>query len=310
VIPHQPEEGLLKGLRKIFKPKRKEERDEFQKKLHATKFQNLNLAEFKRIQDSNYSAGWSTSLGKLRSQNQDAILAVSTTIKSGSLDRFIGIFAVADGMGGHRDGDLASQIAIQAFLSNTLPELTTHSEVQASRPDTDRVKEILQTGTLAAHRQVSEEVPGGGTTFTAAVIIGDQVVITHTGDSRAYFVNEKSELKLLTRDHSVVNRMIELGRITEKQAAEHPRRNVLYRALGQAEFNQPDISVHSISNSKYLLLCSDGLWGVLSENKISEIINSTLTPQLACLKMVEETNKAGGPDNISTILVRFPGFQK
>jgi len=297
---------LFKGIRKILLSKSKAEKDSLPETLDSIKINDLNLAEFSKVYGSNYTVGWSTSLGKQRNQNQDAILAVSTIIKSGNLDQIIGIYAVADGMGGHKDGDLASQVAIQSFVNVAFPELTTPNQNTTFNEDADRIKEIIKAGTIAAHIQVSEKVPGGGTTFTAAIITGEHIFITHTGDSRAYIINGEGDLQLLTRDHSIVNRMMELGKITEKQAADHPRRNVLYRALGQAEFNQPDISVHSTSNTKNLLLCSDGLWGVLSEERISDIIKTSPTPQLACNKLVEETNKAGGPDNISTILVRFP----
>lgn len=297
---------MFKGIRKNFLSKSEAENDSLPETLHSIKINDQNLAEFSKVHGSNYTVGWSTSLGKQRNQNQDAILAASTTIKSGNLDQFIGIFAVADGMGGHKDGDLASQVAIQSFANVAIPELITPSQEITIKEDTDRIKEIIKAGTLAAHKHVSEKVPGGGTTFTSAIITGEHVFITHTGDSRAYFINGIGDLQLLTRDHSIVNRMMELGKITEKQAADHPRRNVLYRALGQAEFNQPDISVHSTSNTKNLLLCSDGLWGVLSEEQVSDIIKTSPTPQLACNKLVEETNKAGGPDNISIILVRFP----
>ena len=297
---------MFTGIRKIFLSKNKAENDSLPETLHSIKRNDLNLAEFSKVHGSNYTVGWSTSLGKQRNQNQDAILAVSTTIKAGNLDQFIGIYAVADGMGGHNDGDLASQVAILSFANVAFPEFTTPSQDTTIKEEPDRIKEIIKAGTLAAHKQVSEKVPGGGTTFTAAIITGEHVFITHTGDSRAYFINGNGDLQLLTRDHSIVNRMMELGKITEKQAADHPRRNVLYRALGQAEFDQPDISVHSSFKAKNLLLCSDGLWGVLSEERISEIIKTSPTPQLACNKLVEETNKAGGPDNISTLLVRFP----
>ena len=297
---------MINRIRKIFANKNKPVKDNYQETFFSQKIKNLDPAEIARMHDSNYSVGLSTSLGKQRNQNQDAILAVSTTIKSGNLNQFIGIYAVADGMGGHKDGDLASQVAIQSFAKVILPGFTTSGEAAKSDENTDWIEELVRSGTISAHKHVSEEVPGGGTTLTAAVIIGKNAVISHTGDSRAYFINGDGKLQLLTRDHSVVNRMMELGKITQKQAADHQRRNVLYRALGQAEFNQPDISVYAISNAKFLLLCSDGLWGVLKEEQISEIIAGSLTPQHACNELVEETNKSGGPDNISTILLRFP----
>ena len=297
---------MFNRIREILFSKNEPEKGENQETFQPTQIISPDPDEVTRIYESEYSIGLYTSLGKQRDQNQDAILAISTRIKSGNLDQFLGIYAVADGMGGHEDGDIASQVAIQSFANATFPEFTNPRKESNPIENIDWIEEIVRAGTMAAHKYVSEEVPGGGTTFTAAVIFGKNAVITHTGDSRAYFINRDGKLQLLTRDHSIVNRMMELGKITKKQAAFHPRRNVLYRALGQAEFNQPDIAIHPTTNTKYLLLCSDGLWGVLNEDLISEIIDASQTPQLACIKLVEESNKAGGPDNISTILIRFP----
>jgi len=233
-------------------------------------------------------------------------LAYSTNLVSNNLNQSIGVYAVADGMGGHKNGDLASKIAVQSvyieFIKNYLDlMLGTDNSIETSQ-----IENILRSCTLSAHNRVNEEVPGGGTTLTIAVIYPDQVFIAHIGDSRAYFVDTKGELKLLTRDHSIVSRMQELGKLTEEQAAAHPQRNVLYRALGQIEYTEPDLYSYSLLDAKNLLICSDGLWGVISETQISTLITESQTAQIACSKLVEAANNAGGPDNISAIVVRFP----
>jgi serine/threonine protein phosphatase PrpC len=153
-----------------------------------------------------------------------------------------------------------------------------------------------------------KRVAGGGTTLTAALILGDQITIAHVGDSRAYILSAEGELHTLTRDHSLVNRLYELGQITAEEAAVHPQRNVLYRALGQGEAFDADVSTAPLPYSGFLLLCSDGLWGVIPEKEIIHLILAAPTPQQACQSLVEAANQAGGQDNITALLVRVPDY--
>jgi serine/threonine protein phosphatase PrpC len=143
--------------------------------------------------------------------------------------------------------------------------------------------------------------------LTAALVVGKQVFITHVGDSRAYIIESSGRVETVTRDHSLVKRLVELGQITQEEAAVHPQRNVLYRALGQGEPFEPDMSSTQLPDSGYLLLCSDGLWGVVPDNEILQLVSSSSSPQQACQKLVEAANTAGGPDNITAILVHLPG---
>jgi serine/threonine protein phosphatase PrpC len=268
-------------------------------------FNSREALEKHGSQYSCFSAGWETSVGKHRDHNQDAILAYTSNLVSNNLNQSIGIFAVADGMGGHKNGDLASKIAIQSVF---IEFVTNHPDLMSGVDTTfgtNQIETILQSCTLSAHKRVNEEVPGGGTTLTITVIYHDQVIIAHIGDSRAYFLDHQGDLRMLTRDHSVVSRMQELGKLTEEQAANHPQRNVLYRALGQIEYTEPDLYSYSLYGSSNLIICSDGLWGVISEKQISTTIMESQTPQIACAKLVEAANNAGGPDNISAIVIRF-----
>jgi protein phosphatase len=127
------------------------------------------------------------------------------------------------------------------------------------------------------------------------------------GDSRAYLVGKNGGMEALTRDHSLVKRLVELGQITTDEAAVHPQRNVLYRALGQGEPFDPDVSSIRMPEAGYLLLCSDGLWGVVPEETMHRIIMNSPGMDQACRMLVEAANAAGGPDNISAILIRLPG---
>jgi protein phosphatase len=136
--------------------------------------------------------------------------------------------------------------------------------------------------------------------------MGDQLVLAHVGDSRAYAFYLDGTVKVLSRDHSLVKRLEELGQITSDEAAVHPQRNVLYRALGQGEPFEPDINIYPLLESGFLMLCSDGLWGYVPEEKMLDIIRTAPTPELACHEMVKAANAAGGPDNITVVLVRLP----
>jgi protein phosphatase len=139
------------------------------------------------------------------------------------------------------------------------------------------------------------------------LILGNQLTLAHVGDSRAYLVGKNGGMEALTRDHSLVKRLVELGQITVDEAAVHPQRNVLYRALGQGEPFDPDVSSIRLPETGYLLLCSDGLWSVVTEENMHRIIMDALGMEMACQMLVDAANAAGGPDNISAILIRLPG---
>ncbi len=131
------------------------------------------------------------------------------------------------------------------------------------------------------------------------------MTIGHVGDSRAYTFTDNGA-EVLTRDHSLVKRLEELGQLSEAEAAIHPQRNVLYKAIGQGASLEVDVTSHPVPKDGYLLLCSDGLWGVVSDEEIKRIIWSSPHPQDACEQLVQAANAAGGPDNITAILVYFP----
>jgi serine/threonine protein phosphatase PrpC len=154
---------------------------------------------------------------------------------------------------------------------------------------------------------VTMAAPGSGTTLTAALVLGQQMTIGHVGDSRAYALRTDGRIEVLTRDHSLVKRLEELGQISLEEAAAHPQRNVLYRALGQGDVLEPDIFTTPFPQPGYLLICSDGLWSVLPDQNLSKLVTSAPSLQVACQSLVAAANDAGGPDNISAILVQLIG---
>ena len=142
--------------------------------------------------------------------------------------------------------------------------------------------------------------------MTAVLVLGNRMTVAHVGDSRAYAVFLDGRMQILTRDHSLVRRLEELGQITAEEASNHPQRHVLYRALGLGEPVEPDVFTSQVPAPGYILVCSDGLWGVVPEADIFRMISTSPNLHQACLNLVEAANAAGGPDNITAILVRMP----
>ncbi len=258
-----------------------------------------------KIEPPQYVVGLGQSIGKQRERNEDTLYVLSSMIAGANSTLPFGLFIVADGMGGYENGEVASNLAAR-IMANRLVQ-TLYLPYFDSKPEkrADPLQEVMQAAFREANQAVIRLVPGGGTTLTAAFLLGEQVTLTHVGDSRAYFIYPDGRFKVITRDHSLVSRLIELGQLTEKEAAVHPQRNVLYRAIGQTEPLEPDVNTYPIPHPGFLMLCSDGLWGNVSEMDLFRVIKEGPTPTIACQKLVELANAAGGPDNISVILVQF-----
>lgn len=251
--------------------------------------------------------GCGQDVGLQRDHNEDALFAITTALSNDEANMPFGIYIVADGMGGHRHGEIASHVAVRAMGSHIIGKLYMPLFSLHPAPPSGSIQEIMRDGVQEAHHAILKEAEGGGTTLTAVLIRGEQMTIAHVGDSRAYMLSPEGELESLTRDHSLVERLVELGQISTEEASRHPQRNVLYRALGQGEPFEADVSTIPVRPGGHLLLCSDGLWGVVPEEKLIQVIRSSETPQAACRTLIAEANAAGGPDNITVILVRIPG---
>jgi serine/threonine protein phosphatase PrpC len=267
----------------------------------------LEIQEAETPTDVHYLiAGYAQSVGKQRDHNEDALFALTTMLSGYNAQIPFGLYIVADGMGGHQHGDIASGTAVRVMAEYILRKLYVPLLDLAQGPPNEPLQEIMQAGLYEAHKVIPKYAPGGGTTMTAVLIMGAQITIAHVGDSRAYAVYPDGHMQVLTRDHSLVKRLEELGQLTADEAAQHPQRNVLYRALGQAEPFEPDITTFPLHHPGHLFICSDGLWGVVSEREIYRTIASNPMPEQACMKLAEAANAAGGPDNITAILVRMP----
>ncbi|HJS17266.1 MAG TPA: protein phosphatase 2C domain-containing protein [Anaerolineales bacterium] len=252
-------------------------------------------------------AGCGQSVGKQRELNEDSLLALTTTMAGNSGNLPFGLYIVADGMGGHQFGEVASNAAIRSVAGYVLRKFHPYLFQVKSDALEESFQEIMQDAVREAQRSIQKEAPGSGTTLTAALVVGQQITVAHVGDSRAYFIYPDGRVEPITRDHSLVKRLEELGHITPEEAANYPHRNVLYRALGQGEILEPDIFTVGFPQPGSLLVCSDGLWGVITEQDLVRSINEADNLQRACQNLVNAANTAGGPDNISVILVQLIG---
>jgi serine/threonine protein phosphatase PrpC len=251
--------------------------------------------------------GSGQSVGKQRDHNEDSMLSITTTISGNGGNVPFGLYIVADGMGGHQFGEVASNAAIRVMAGDIMRSFHTYLFNLPTQPLQESLQEIMEGAIKNAHRAVQRDAPGSGTTLTAALVLGQQVTIAHIGDSRAYAVYPDRRIQSITRDHSLVKRLEELGHLSKDEAANFPHRNVLIRALGQGESLEADIFTVPFPQPGYLMLCSDGLWGVVNDQDISHAIVESPSLHRACQNLLEAANIAGGPDNISVILVQLIG---
>ena len=247
------------------------------------------------------------SVGKQRDHNEDSVLAMTTTI-SGSVESVpFGLYIVADGMGGHQFGEVASNAAIRIVGGDIVKKFHSYLYKMPTQSLQESLQEVMEASIMEAHQYIQREAPGSGTTITAALVLGQQVTIGHVGDSRAYGVYPDGRMEPLTRDHSLVKRLEELGHLSKDEVENFPHRNVLIRALGQGEVLEADIFTVPFPHPGYLMICSDGLWGVVNEKDLSRILSEAPNLHRACQGLVEAANAAGGPDNITVILAQIVG---
>jgi len=232
-------------------------------------------------------------VGRCREVNQDTFV----------VDEAMELYAVADGMGGHAAGEVASDLAIHAVAHSLRDQ---RSEESVWSPE--QAGELLQQALREGNRKIVESVQarsewtGMGTTLVAMVRTESEVVIAHVGDSRAYRLRS-GQFSQLTSDHSLVNEQVKAGILTPEQAQRSPYRNIVTRALGNQQDVEVDVIRAPVEVGDIFVLCSDGLSGMLSDDQIRDVVESDgTTPQVACRKLVDLANENGGEDNITVIV--------
>lgn len=218
------------------------------------------------------------------------------------LDGEVALYAVADGMGGHDRGEVASQIAVESLFKVAGEKL-----VDVGTRDVRSLRDMLRDSMQSANRAVvtagEEQDSNMGTTLVSAMTFGTKdALIANVGDSRAYLVRE-SKLYPVSRDHSLVAYLVQLGELTAEEARNHPSGNILVRSIGSVPEVEVDLYHLEIQAGDRIMICSDGLWGELSDPRIQEIMNDNLNPQDACRALVDAANDSGGRDNTTLIVV-------
>ena len=235
-----------------------------------------------------------TDVGRVRSANQDSVV-----VRAGD-DAPLGeaLIAVADGMGGHAAGEVASQMSLDLLIT---------SLAGASAPDERAMRDAFSRANAGVFSAASQnpEYRGMGTTLVAGLLTGDELIIGNVGDSRMYLYRD-GELARVTQDHSWVGEMVAAGALTEEQAANHPRRNILTRALGVASSVEADLGRVALKRGDRLILCSDGLHGMVDDKTIAGVVGGkSLDLKKAARELIDLANKAGGTDNITVALARI-----
>jgi PPM family protein phosphatase len=258
-----------------------------------------------------------TDVGRSREHNEDRFLVADLTRQDASLQPAVrqhdlgergSLFVVADGMGGAAAGELASQMATDTIFAHLMKAWAAETEATPQR-FAHRLKEAVEVAnaSIHAHAKAHPEVRGMGTTTTAAGVLGDHLYLTQVGDSRAYLVRG-GEAHQLTKDQSLMQRLVEAGELTEEEAAQSERRNIILQALGPDPKVKVDLTHQEVRRGDVLVLCSDGLSGQVKKEEIAQAVtqaNGDLAA--ACDKLISLANERGGPDNITVVMARFDG---
>lgn len=264
-------------------------------------------------------------LGKVREQNEDDCFV---QMSSGGGEAS-GLFIVADGMGGYKAGEVASQLAVKEIREILNPIFApSSSDVTVALPVLSGPEEGHQTRQLPEMREVAliheklkeaitranevivnygkarKEARGLGSTVTVVVILGNNAYIANVGDSRTYLLR-KGALRPITKDHSLVARLVDAGHITPEQVYDHPQRNLIYRSLGAGHHSvEVDVFYETLKPGDLLLLCTDGLWEMVRESELKRILSSDETLESICQHLIDAANQGGGEDNITAVVVR------
>ena len=234
-------------------------------------------------------------IGKIRDKNQDAYYI--------SLENDLDLYIVADGMGGHKCGEIASSMALDIVKKQFL----NFDEKAKSKDDVLKlIKHSIEEANIKIYLKSleMEECQGMGTTMTLAYIYKENILLGHVGDSRAYII-ENSHIRQLTEDHSYINELLKNGTITPEEAKTHPKKNMITRAVGSSSNLEIDLIEKKYNVGDILLLCSDGLFNMLDEEDIKQVFNREDNMQNACEILTTMANEKGGLDNITVVAIKF-----
>ena len=257
-----------------------------------------------------------TDVGRTREHNEDAFVVADLTSGNATLQpevrrHILGVkgtlFMVADGMGGAAAGEIASAMAVEVVLGELREKW-----IGSDATDSEEFVRAIRRATVAANQQIHNfasshsEYRGMGTTATVAGLLGDVLYVAQVGDSRAYLVRD-GVARQITKDQSLMQKLIEAGELTEDEAAQSERRNIILQALGPEPLVKIDLTHQKVRRGDVLVLCSDGLSGQVKKEEIARIVSEETDLVAACKLLIDRANENGGPDNITVIAARFDG---
>jgi serine/threonine protein phosphatase PrpC len=250
--------------------------------------------------------GHRSDTGRVRELDEDSLLVISLAPSyKARTSPVLGLYAVADGMGGHEGGEIASKLALQVLAEHVLKGIMLPELAGDTSPEQELLVR-LQAGIAAANDAVylARHKRGNdmGTTLTAILVRDDRLIVGHVGDCRAYRWNAEG-LEQLTTDHSVVASMIANGKAAPEEIYSHPHRSVIYRSIGDKPSVEVDAAILPLAAGDRLVVCSDGLWEMVRNEGIADVMLQEADPQAACDLLVRHANLAGGEDNISIVIV-------
>ncbi len=245
------------------------------------------------------AVGQLSDVGRVRELNEDNLYWAP-------LDEDLVLYAVADGMGGHDRGEVASQVAVETLFEAARDGLE-KAEGRSIPALRDLLREAVQTANRAVVSAGEANDSNMGTTLTCSLVYkGTDAVVANVGDSRAYLLR-KGKLKAISQDHSLVAYLVQLGELTAEEARTHPSGNILVRSIGSMPEVEVDVYHVEVQDGDWLMLCSDGLWGEISDADIQTILRDNPEPQDACQALVDRANDEGGRDNTTLIIVQVEG---
>ncbi|HMQ33415.1 MAG TPA: Stp1/IreP family PP2C-type Ser/Thr phosphatase [Chloroflexaceae bacterium] len=246
--------------------------------------------------------------GMVREHNEDSCLTLQLGLDNNNQRQAWGVYMVSDGMGGHAAGEVASGLAIRGAADLMLSEYLARQVQPDAAYSEGEAEDLVRRAILQANERVVEESRAQGNdmgaTMTMAIVAGDRVVVGNVGDSRAYLLRD-GQLRRISKDHSLVQRLVDLGQISDEEVYTHPQRNAVLRSLGDRSEVEVDLFSERVRPGDALFLCSDGQWEMTRDPEMARLIAEAPDPQAACEALVEAANQAGGEDNITVVLVRL-----
>lgn len=243
-----------------------------------------------------------TDIGKTRKNNEDSFVTKK-------YDNGLFLAVVADGMGGHVGGQIASSVAVKSITESVDALNDSLYSCSARKIKTELIK-ILKKANSAVYEfsEKKSEYDGMGTTVVVCLVVKDRLYVCNVGDSRLYVIDDN--IRQITKDHSLVTELLDAGIITSEQAKDHPQRNMITKAIGTDEDVDPDLFSLTLADGKTILICTDGLSTMVPDEYILEVIKNTESCENAVSKLITKANDNGGQDNITAVVVKYDGGEK